>query len=466
MEKGMSDMTENNNFQNRQEQNGNPEKKAASFPVYNNIYDAFSQGDGNRTAQENSRDSTHAQFSQAASQGHYEIPAKKKKTQFLTKRAGAILLSCCVLLSFCFGMAGMYAGNRLFGGTETEQADKSTQGTPSVPNNNTGDSSNTALNYAEPDNDKYLSIAEIAAMNANAVVEIVTEIKSNYFYQQYTQEGAGSGVIVTADGYIVTNNHVIEDADSIHVRLKNSELYEATLIGTDPENDIAVIKIEAENLTTATLGDSDQLQVGELAVAIGNPLGTLGGSVTDGIISALDREITIDGETMRLLQTNAAVNPGNSGGGLFNAKGELIGIVNAKSSGTNVEGLGFAIPINSVKQIIEDLVNDGYVHGKFTVGITSVVVSDQWTANKYGVSKFGLYIYEVNKDSNADKAGLQAGDRIISVDGTEIDSFDTLKSLLDEHAVNDVLTFVIERAGEEISVDVTLYENIPSGEST
>lgn len=464
MEKGMSEMTENNNFQNRQEQNGNPEKKAASFPVYSNIYDAFNQDSGNdtgRLGKENTGfsmpDSNQTSFAEANKN-------QRKRSKFLTRRAGALLVSACILLSFCFGIAGMYAGSKIFGGSETGQGEINTQGTP-VSNNNTGSTGSTALTYAEPDNDKYLSISEIAAINANAVVEIVTQVTSNYFYQQYTQEGAGSGVIVTANGYIVTNNHVIEDADNISVRLKNSEIYEATLIGTDPENDIAVIKIEAEDLTVATLGDSDTLQVGELAVAIGNPLGTLGGSVTDGIISALDREITIDGETMRLLQTNAAVNPGNSGGGLFNAKGELIGIVNAKSSGTNVEGLGFAIPINSVKQIIEDLVNDGYVHGKFTLGITSVTVSDQWTANKLGVSKFGVYIYEVLENSNAEKAGLQAGDRVISVDGTEIDSHDNLKSILDEHAVNDVLKFVVERSGKEVSIDVTLNEDIPAGQN-
>lgn len=460
----MSEMTENNNFQNRQEQNGNPEKKAASFPVYSNIYEAFNQSSGNdtgRLGKENTDfsmpDSERTSFGEANKN-------QRKKSKFLTRRAGALLVSACILLSFCFGIAGMYAGSKIFGGSEIGQGDINTQGTPTS-NNNTGSTGNAALTYAEPDNDKYLSISEIAAMNANAVVEIVTQVTSNYFYQQYTQEGAGSGVIVTADGYIVTNNHVIEDAANISVRLKNSEIYEATLIGTDPENDIAVIKIEAEGLTIATLGDSDTLQVGELAVAIGNPLGTLGGSVTDGIISALDREITIDGETMRLLQTNAAVNPGNSGGGLFNAKGELIGIVNAKSSGTNVEGLGFAIPINSVKQIIEDLVNDGYVHGKFTLGITSVTVSDQWTANKLGVSKFGVYIYEVLENSNAEKAGLQAGDRMISVDGTEIDSHDTLKGILDEKVVNDVLKFVVERSGKEVTIDVTLNEDIPTGQN-
>lgn len=192
---------------------------------------------------------------------------------------------------------------------------------------------------------------------ASSVVEITTVITSrDMFGRQVQSEGAGSGVILTSDGYIVTNYHVIEGATSVTVRLTDGTTYDATVVGSDEDEDIAVLKIDATGLTAVTFADSDAIQVGEQAVAIGNPLGTLGGTVTEGIISAKDREITINDVTMTLLQTSAAVNSGNSGGGLFDSTGHLIGIVNAKSSGTTVEGLGFAIPSNTVKEVIESII--------------------------------------------------------------------------------------------------------------
>ncbi|MEG2489159.1 MAG: trypsin-like peptidase domain-containing protein, partial [Anaerorhabdus sp.] len=234
-----------------------------------------------------------------------------------------------------------------------------------VQNTNTNSSlNNTALSS---DN---LSLQDIIQKAQPSVVEIRTEtVSNNFLLQEYVSEGAGSGVIITSDGYIVTNNHVIDNASTINVTLSDGTSYPATLIGKDAATDLAVIKIEATNLTMAVLGNSDGISVGDTVVAIGNPLGRLGGSATDGIISALDREITIDNETMTLLQTNAAVNPGNSGGGLFNSRGELIGIVNAKSSGSDIEGLGFAIPVNDVKTVAEQLINDGYVSNRASMGV-------------------------------------------------------------------------------------------------
>ncbi len=217
------------------------------------------------------------------------------------------------------------------------------------------------------------STQKVADSASNSVVEIVTEaVTKSQFMQDMVTEGAGSGVIVTTDGYIVTNNHVIEGASKITVTTKDGTSYEGTLVGTDSESDVALVKINATNLQPAVMGDSDALAVGQDAIAIGNPLGELGGTVTEGIISALDREITLDGETMNLLQTSAAINPGNSGGGLFNSDGELIGIVVAKSSGADVEGLGFAIPINDVKSVVESLQTDGYVKGRASLGVTLV----------------------------------------------------------------------------------------------
>ena len=205
--------------------------------------------------------------------------------------------------------------------------------------------------------------SEIVKKTADSVVEIATEgVVTGNFAQQYVTKGAGSGVIISADGYIITNHHVIEDAKTIKVTLRDGQTsYDATLIGSDEDNDIALLKVNAEGLTPATFGDSSSLAVGDYVVAIGNPLGTLGGTVTDGIISALAREVTIEGKNMTLLQTNAQISPGNSGGGLFNANGELVGVVNAKDSATEVEGIAFAIPINNVIDLIKDLQNYGYV---------------------------------------------------------------------------------------------------------
>lgn len=201
-----------------------------------------------------------------------------------------------------------------------------------------------------------LTVSEIAEQTVDSVVEISTEtVTTGNRIRQYVSEGAGSGVIISSDGYIATNKHVIEGASKIIVRLRSGEEYSAELIGSDSKTDIAVLKISAEGLEAAVYGDSGSLITGELAVAIGNPLGELGGTVTEGIISALNRTITIDDEEMSLLQTSAAINPGNSGGGLFNNQAQLIGIVNAKSSGSDVEGLGFAIPINSVKDVMEQI---------------------------------------------------------------------------------------------------------------
>lgn len=247
-----------------------------------------------------------------------------------------------------------------------------------------------------------LSIEEIAAKAADSVVEITTEsVTTGEFLQQSITQGAGSGVIISTDGYILTNYHVIEGASTITVTLRNGNSYPATLVGVDDNLDVALLKIEETNLSPATFGDSSSLKVGETAVAIGNPLGQLGGTVTNGIISALDRDITIDGKTKKLLQTNAAINPGNSGGGLFNDKGQLIGLVVAKSSGEEIEGLGFAIPINDVVNILDDLKQYGYVKGRISLGVSLLDISSQQMALMYRVGQTGCYIYSTVDGSAA-----------------------------------------------------------------
>lgn len=311
------------------------------------------------------------------------------------------------------------------------------------------------------------TVASVAAAVENSVVEIVTEYQNMSSFFQYVSEGAGSGVIITSDGYIVTNNHVIAGsssgtvADKITVRLKNGEEYEAKVIGTDSSSDVALLKIEATGLIPAIFGDSNNLIVGEDVVAVGNPLGELGGTVTDGIISALDRAIDVDGTTMNLLQTNAAVNPGNSGGGLFNMHGELIGIVNAKSSGSGIEGLGFAIPSNDVLKIVEQLKDFGYVRGRVFLGLSFLNITDSMTAQYYRVNALGVYVGATTEGYN-DKV-LQAGDRVTAVNGKEIASSNDIKNLLAECEVGDILKFTVIRNGEQMDIEVTCYELVPEG---
>lgn len=358
---------------------------------------------------------------------------RKEPKNFSTTK----LLVSVALVAGTFGFGGSYLANQIQGPRST------------IVQNSTSNIANTSLGSDG------LSMQKIIENTVPSVVEIRTETVSNGFMlQEYVSEGAGSGVVLTSDGYIVTNNHVINNARNINVTLSDGTTYVAELIGTDPTTDLAVIKVDAKGLSAAVIGNSDNLKVGDGVIAIGNPLGTLGGSATDGIISALNREITIDNETMNLLQTNAAVNPGNSGGGLFNGAGELIGIVNAKSSGSDVEGLGFAIPSNDVVNVADQLINNGYVSNRATIG----VYLSEVTQNNGQVVP-GLYISEVIEGSGAQKAGLQAYDRIIFVGDTEITSYSDLKKIIKEYNVGDTIQMTVVRDGKQIVTDVTLTES-------
>lgn len=384
-----------------------------------------------------------------------EKKPKQPKERFLTKKAAAVFMALCIVVAGSVGIGGGILGYRLGNqnnNTTSSGLNLNQGGTPATP---------TASNGSE------LSIAEIVAKAQNSVVEIVTEgVVTNNFMQQFIQQGAGSGIIIDANGYIVTNNHVIDGADKITVTLKSGESYNATLIGTDSETDVALIKIDATNLQPATLGDSSTLQVGETAVAIGNPLGQLGGTVTNGIVSALDRQITIDGQTMNLLQTNAAINPGNSGGGLFNGNGELIGMVVAKSSsaedGTAVEGLGFAIPVNTVKEVAKQLQQYGYVKGRVQLGVSLLDITTVQQAMMYRVGQPGVYIQQVTADGAAEKAGLQIGDCILSVEGTDVSTADEVKAVLQNYNVGDTILITVLRNNREVTAEVTLQESVPT----
>ena len=306
-----------------------------------------------------------------------------------------------------------------------------------------------------------LTVAEIIEKNENSVVEIVVEGTAQGMWGQLQlTQGAGSGVIVKENGYIATNYHVVEGANKVEVTLHNGEVYNATVVGTDPENDIAVIKINAKDLETVTIGDSSKVAVGDLAVAIGNPLGQLGGTATAGIVSALDRTLTIEGTTLTLLQTDAAINGGNSGGGLFNGSGELIGIVESKASAVGVEGLAFALPINSVSEIINDMIkNGGNAQTQKSTPAVGVVISEvsEGNAQYYGLDSAGVYIAQVT-GSNAKKAGFQEKDRIVSIDGKEVSTSSEFISLVRKHKVGDTVSIVVSRNGQEIEIKTELEE--------
>ena len=388
-------------------------------------------------------------------------PAPKKKTRRgMSGGAVAVLCVCTLLLSCASGFFGAYLA--------TAHLDTA----PPVTEGNTGNtnpsviyqsaSSPTSGMSADGGTSSYYNVANLVK---DTVVEITTEyVISNRF--QYITSGAGSGVIITQDGYILTNNHVIVDdnneiADTITVRLTSGKEYVAKVIGTDSDSDIAVIKIDAgeELLPCAVTGNSDKLAVGEEVIAVGNPLGELGGTVTNGIISALDREVNVDGTLMNLLQTNAAINPGNSGGGLFNMAGELIGIVNAKSSGTGIEGLGFAIPINDAVNISEQLMTQGYVSGKPWLGITFYQASNFSQALYYNLPSLGIYVVEMQPGLN--DTVFQIRDRIIAMDGKEVSTISDISTLIKTYNVGDTITFSVYRNGRLIEVNATCYEYTP-----
>ena len=306
-----------------------------------------------------------------------------------------------------------------------------------------------------------LSPADLYEQNVNSTVGITIsgETSSRYGYG-YTYQASGSGFIITTDGYILTNYHVISGSKTVTVATYDHNTYDAKVIGYDASNDIAVIKIDAENLKPVTLGDSDTLRVGESVYAIGNPLGELTFSLTGGIVSALSRNVQTEaGTSMSLIQTDCAINSGNSGGALFNTRGEVIGITNAKysssgmSSEAEIDNIGFAIPINSVKRIVTSIIENGYVLKPY-IGISVSPLSEE-TAKIIGI-KAGAVVQDVTEDAPADKAGLKNHDVIVKVGDTDINDSNDLVQVISKSDPGDVLTFYIYRQGQEITLDVEI----------
>ena len=387
-------------------------------------------------------------------------PPKKKK-KFNGKRVARSAVA--LVLAAAMGFAGGFVGAK-FGGSGKVVIQQ-------VAPSSTADSASGSDNSitAASSSGSSLTTEQVADLVSPSVVVITTEqvvySQWSWYGQNQVESGAGSGVIISSDGYILTCAHVVDGASNITVTIGDKD-YTATLVGEDTTSDIAVIKIDANGLTPATVGDSDSLKVGQNVMAVGNPLGELGGTVTGGMISALNRSVTIQGtnstNTMSLIQMDASVSPGNSGGGLFNMNGELVGIVNAKSSSSDAEGLGFAIPINDAIKVAQELLENGYVTGRPYLGITYLAVTDAQTAQQLGVNAYGVYIVDVTKGGPADQAGLKAGDRIVSVDGSEIAAKDDLGTLMQNHSAGDTLSITVARDGQMQTVNVTLGEKTAS----
>ena len=378
-----------------------------------------------------------------------EMPKAEKKPFW--KKPGAMIAGVLVAAMLA-GFGGSAIGNAVFGG--------SSGGTTVYE----GKRPTTVINTANIDTSKQMTAAEVYAANVNSTVGITTQVTTNYWGYTTQSAASGSGFIYSSDGYIITNYHVIESASSIKVTLYDGTSYDAQLIGYDESNDVAVLKIDAKDLTPVTIGDSSNLNVGDSVIAIGNPLGELTFSLTSGAVSALDREVTMSNNvTMELIQTDCAINSGNSGGALFNLYGEVIGITNAKysgssGSGASIDNIGFAIPINSVRSIVDSIIEKGYV-AKPYIGVMVSDVSDE--AISYGTPA-GAAVVSVTEGGPAEKAGLQANDIITAVDGKEISGKSGLSSIIADCAAGDKLTLSVYRQGQTLTVTVTVGEQTTS----
>ena len=379
-----------------------------------------------------------------------EQPKKKKKGG---KARWISLCLVCALVGGIAGGAGVAAAGGMFSSNSTTIYESGR--TP------------TAVDLVTVDGRTELSVSEVYYANLNSVVGINGDVETNFWGQTVTNAVAGSGFVITSDGYILTNYHVIDGVSDLKVTFADGTSYDATLVGGEEANDIAVLKIDATGLTPVVIGDSDELKVGEQVVAIGNPLGELTFTLTAGYVSALDRNITMsDGNAINVLQTDAAINSGNSGGPLFNIYGEVIGITNAKysnngSSDASIEGIGFAIPINDVIDLVTDIMEHGYVTGKPFLGVQVENVDS--AAQQYGVPA-GASVSVITPGYAAEEAGLQEGDIITAINDTEIASATDLTSAMENYKAGDTVTFTVYRNGETIQLQVTLDEK--TAEST
>ncbi len=391
----------------------------------------------------------------------------KKKKHYMSVSAAVISLVLTALLSVA---GGAFLSNTPLFEKISEQVENHSMPQTTYKDNITysetvkGDSA--SLNKI---NGMPLSTPEIVDKVGPAVVGIINKTTYGNAYGYYgffgnldeeIEQSSGSGVIISSDGYIVTNNHVVENATKINVILNNGQEYEGKVVGKDASTDLAIVKIEASNLVFAPMGNSSSLRVGETAIAIGNPLGQeFAGTTTKGIISGLNRSVTIDNKTMNLIQTDAAINPGNSGGALVDEYGYLIGINTAKISSNTLEGLGFAIPIDEAKPIIQELIDNGYVSGRPVIGIAGRAVTKE-DANAYNL-KVGVYVSSLTPNGPAHMAGVNIGDIIVECEGEPIETVDDINEIKNKKAPGDTMKFKIYRKGNYVDVSIILGEEMP-----
>ncbi len=406
-------MNENNDFR--------PENEGYSDP--NNLY--------------------HYNYRSQADQSGHEAPAASKKPSFWHKtgvKITALLLACAVV-----GGAAGYGGAALSrsGKTTIQQSSRTAQ----------------EVTVKQVSGQTLMSPAEVYASTVNSVVSInCSSVSTNIFGQSVESASSGSGFVITQDGYIVTNHHVISGASSVKVTMYDGSEYPATVVGSDSDYDVAVLKIDATGLQPVTLGKSSDVNVGDTVLAIGNPLGELTFSMSQGIVSCCDRAINVDGTPFNMIQVDASINPGNSGGPLMNLYGEVVGIVSAKYSSysdTTVEGLGFAIPIGDVQAIITDIMENGQITNKPSFGITAGTMTQQMAAQYQIDQTSGAFVYSVNKGGAGEKAGLKMGDVITKIDSTDITSMEDLTAAKKGHKAGDTVTVTYYRDGQTQTTELT-----------
>lgn len=396
----------------------------------------------------------HYNYRSQEDQGRHEAPAVSKKPSFWHKtgvKITALLLACAVV-----GGAAGYGGAALSksGKTTIQQSNRTAQ----------------EVTVKKVTGQALMSPAEVYASTVNSIVSInCSAVSTNIFGQRVESASSGSGFVITQDGYIVTNHHVISGASSVTVTMYDGTEYPATVVGSDSDYDVAVLKIDATGLQPVTLGSSEDVNVGDTVLAIGNPLGELTFSMSQGIVSCCDRAINVDGTPFNMIQVDASINPGNSGGPLMNLYGEVVGIVSAKYSSysdTTVEGLGFAIPIGDVQAIITDIMENGQITNKPSFGITAGTMTQQMAAQYQIDQTSGAFVYSVNKGGAGEKAGLKMGDVITKVDSTGITSMEDLTAAKKGHKAGDTVTVTYYRDGQTQTTELTFDAKTDDTDST
>ena len=411
------------------------------FHDENNLYH-FSYRDPN--AESHTESAAGSSVEPAAEPVVTDTPVQPKKHHGGVGRVVALILSCAVISAACgFGGAILAQNGSRTGKTTVQQSNR------------------TAANVSvkKVDGQTLMTPSEVYASTVNSVVPInCSAVSTHILGQQTASASSGSGFIYTADGYIVTNQHVVANASSINVTLYNGDTYPATLVGSDSDYDVAVLKIDAKDLPAVTLGSSTDVNVGDTVMAIGNPLGELTFSMSQGIVSCVNRAINVEGTPFNMIQVDASINPGNSGGPLMNLYGEVVGIVSAKYSSyanTTVEGLGFAIPINDVQSIIKDIIENGSVGNKAYMAITAGTMTQQMAAQYKINATEGVFVYSVEDGGAGDKAGLKLGDVITKLNDTQITTMEELTAAKKGFKAGDTVTLTVLRDGKEITTQLT-----------